>query len=542
MATEKILNTRIQLKYDTLENWNASTFNLKKGEVAFVEVPTVEGATLQPIMFKVGTGDKKFSDLDWVSAKAADVYGWAKKSQADFETYVKGLINTDLLTAYYTKTETDALLKAITDAASLLAGRVSTLEGNYDVDKKLSVVISELEGKINAVDTGIMNVTGSNAISVTGEDEKAVALVIDPTSGNVTLSQSATGLKASVDLSNYALAENIPTTEEIESIAATKINTLIGAADDEGGETIQNIANLVDYVEKNAGDIAELVTNVGTANTNASNAVTVAGNANTTAGQALEKANEALEGAEGAAASAQAAATAQGKAEEAQSKAETAKGAAETAQSKAEEAQGKAEAAQGKAETAQQAAEAAQGAAEGSAGAAATSESNAATSAQTATEKAAAAATSESNAATSASQANTSAQQAATSAQNAQASAEAAATAEQEAIQASGSAESHMEKAEAARDEAQSILTQVTDAATGAQATANEAKNLATTANTNASNAVATANEAKSAADAALKEITTTENGGLKVTNKNQIDIDTNVVFVFNCGSATETI
>ena len=39
-------------------------------------------------------------------------------------------------------------------------------------------------------------------------------------------------------------------------------------------------------------------------------------------------------------------------------------------------------------------------------------------------------------------------------------------------------------------------------------------------------------------ADSALQEITTTANGGLKVTNKNQIDIDTSVTFVFNCGNA----
>lgn len=61
MATEKILNTRIMLKYDTLENWNKDLFTLKKGELAIVEVPTVEGSTLQPVMFKVGDGSKKFS-------------------------------------------------------------------------------------------------------------------------------------------------------------------------------------------------------------------------------------------------------------------------------------------------------------------------------------------------------------------------------------------------------------------------------------------------------------------------------------------------
>lgn len=43
-------------------------------------------------------------------------------------------------------------------------------------------------------------------------------------------------------------------------------------------------------------------------------------------------------------------------------------------------------------------------------------------------------------------------------------------------------------------------------------------------------------------ADSALQEITTTADGGLKVTNKNQIDIDSDVVFIFNCGSSTELI
>ena len=43
-------------------------------------------------------------------------------------------------------------------------------------------------------------------------------------------------------------------------------------------------------------------------------------------------------------------------------------------------------------------------------------------------------------------------------------------------------------------------------------------------------------------ADSALQEITTTANGGLKVTNKNQIDIDTDVVFVFDCGSASTLV
>lgn len=48
----------------------------------------------------------------------------------------------------------------------------------------------------------------------------------------------------------------------VRAIAAEEINTLIGAADDEGGETIQKVADLVNYVEKNAGEIAGLISTV----------------------------------------------------------------------------------------------------------------------------------------------------------------------------------------------------------------------------------------------------------------------------------------
>lgn len=426
MATEQILNTRIQLKYDTLANWNASTFNLKKGEIALVEVPTVEGATLQPVMFKVGVGDKKFSELDWVSAKAADVYGWAKKPQAEFETYVKGLVDTVSLSNYYTKAEVDALLKAITDAASLLAGRVSTLENKYNIDKNLSVIVSELEGKIAAVDTGVMDVTGANAIAVSGDDTKAVSLIIDPSAGNVILSQSASGLKAEVDLSNHALKSEIRTDEEIKDIAATEIGRLIDVSGDD--ETLKNIGALVDYVENNAADIAELVTNVNTANTNASNAVstanTAAGDAATakaTAESAVEIANEAKSGAEGSAA--------------------TAKSYADEARSSANEA----------------------------------------------------------------------------------------------GLRCAG--------AEEAEQRARVILGEVSDVASGAQAVAGSAVNTANKANTTAQGAVETANAAKAAADTAVQSVAAGE--GLKATREGNavtIGFDPDVVFVFNCGTATTLI
>ena len=298
MANEKILNTRIRLKYDAYSTWYEKNPELLPGEIAIAYLAN-SNTTTEPdngthaVMFKVGPG--KFNSLPWASALAADVHGWAKKSEAEFKTYIAEYVKTVDLSNYYTKAETDALLKAITDSITTLAGRVSALEEKYDSTKKISEIIAELEAEIEAVDTGVMGITGKEAISVTGEnDAKEVSLVIDPTAGNVTLSQSNTGLKANIDLSNYATKGEIRTDEQIKTVAAAEINRLIGAADDEGGKTIENIGNLVDYVEENAGDIAQLVTDVGTANTNASNAVTTANEAKETAEAADGKADQAI--------------------------------------------------------------------------------------------------------------------------------------------------------------------------------------------------------------------------------------------------------
>jgi len=61
---ENVLMTRIQLKYDTLTNWNSSSLILKRGELAIAEVPTStsnSGLTPPAIGIKVGDGEKTFS-------------------------------------------------------------------------------------------------------------------------------------------------------------------------------------------------------------------------------------------------------------------------------------------------------------------------------------------------------------------------------------------------------------------------------------------------------------------------------------------------
>ena len=81
---EKLIKTRLKLKYDTFANWEKvkTTFVPLKGEVCLVEVPdAVDPIQNAPsILFKVGDGTTAFGDLKYGSALAADVYSWAKAS------------------------------------------------------------------------------------------------------------------------------------------------------------------------------------------------------------------------------------------------------------------------------------------------------------------------------------------------------------------------------------------------------------------------------------------------------------------------------
>ena len=81
---EKILQTRLQLKYDSLTNWLASDLILKSGVAAVAYIPAeanADGVVAPPAtLIKIGTGDKKFSELPWLQAVSSDIYAWAKAS------------------------------------------------------------------------------------------------------------------------------------------------------------------------------------------------------------------------------------------------------------------------------------------------------------------------------------------------------------------------------------------------------------------------------------------------------------------------------
>ena len=94
---DKNLSTRIKQKYDTIANWTSNNPVLLEGEVAIVEVPNnVDPIHNAPtILMKVGDGTSTFTELDWVSGLATDVYPWAK--QPTKPTYTSDEIDVPLV-------------------------------------------------------------------------------------------------------------------------------------------------------------------------------------------------------------------------------------------------------------------------------------------------------------------------------------------------------------------------------------------------------------------------------------------------------------
>lgn len=171
MAVEKILNTRIQLKYDSYANWTSNNPALKSGEVAIAYLTTAgavkpgDGDTQHPVLFKVGPGN--FNDLPWASALAADVHSWAKKTESEFITWVKDLVSIEDIDTY-SKAEIDGKFTANSTADQKYAKEYAdSLAKNYDA-------AGTAQGLIEGLDVTDTAVTGQYVSAVSEVDGKVV--------------------------------------------------------------------------------------------------------------------------------------------------------------------------------------------------------------------------------------------------------------------------------------------------------------------------------------------------------------------------------
>lgn len=144
MAIEKTLNTRVKLRCDVYENWLANDPVLMAGELALATVAVKQTGAVEhvpSVLIKCGDGTHKYSELDYVFAKAADVISACKSETA--------------LTAFVNNVIAGAGI-ATDEAMNALAGRVTTAEGKITAAEG---DIADLQGLVgeNSVATQIKN-------------------------------------------------------------------------------------------------------------------------------------------------------------------------------------------------------------------------------------------------------------------------------------------------------------------------------------------------------------------------------------------------
>jgi len=175
---ERTLNTRIKLRYASYAEWMSSTVKLLAGEVAvcYVEANNEHVKNTAPtVLFKVGDGEHVFSELQWASARAADVYDWAKAETRP--TYTKadvGLGNVANVESY-AKTETYTKEEVNTKISDLQASLEADTNTKYQIvadgdngfklqAKELGGEWADVEGSSFKVDfTAINNILAGKA-------------------------------------------------------------------------------------------------------------------------------------------------------------------------------------------------------------------------------------------------------------------------------------------------------------------------------------------------------------------------------------------
>lgn len=219
---EKTLKTRIQLKYDTLANWNAvaTTFVPKKGEICFVEIPSGDAnATNAPtVLFKVGDGTTVWGSLKWGSALAADVYAWAKAASKPSYTASEVGVN---------ETAFPGLKKTGTITGITMNGASKGTSGVVD----LGTVVTDVSGKQDKA-VSITGITATTVNEALKELSERVNGRYSKPAGGIPKSDLASGVQTSLGKADTALQAHQKVTLESGTKNGTLKLTVNGEATD----------------------------------------------------------------------------------------------------------------------------------------------------------------------------------------------------------------------------------------------------------------------------------------------------------------------
>lgn len=217
--SNKILQTRIQVKYDTYTAWTTNDPVLLAGEIAVATIANVEGASSQKynsvplpqVLIKVGDGNSKYSELPFVSGMAADVYSWAKASVKPSYTageigglkeFIEGVSDIDTNTTYQLVPVADSTYKyelqgknigddSWTTVSTLdlseIDTRLDSLEARVTADEKsLSDYKTQVPGIIDAAIDAVVADLDATVKQDAAQSNGYLALQVVETDGELT--------------------------------------------------------------------------------------------------------------------------------------------------------------------------------------------------------------------------------------------------------------------------------------------------------------------------------------------------------------------
>ena len=277
----KVFQTRIQLKYDTYENWSRNNPVLKAGEMAIATVAAGERkemSNLPNIVLKVGDGVSHYNDLKFVSALAADVHEWAKAQtkpvyaaseitgladyiaeRSDFDTDTQYQLVAVSGATYKYQLQSRAYANGAWGEWANVDGQVIDFSGADTRLKSLEDTVSGLTGASGGIQgaiTAAINGLDSTKSQVTGADGLALEVVqenglIKSISGSIAAgTYDAAGAAQAVkdELNPLITAAKNQADKGVADAAAAK-----KAADDASAKVDTRI-NSLDYTGYKAGE------------------------------------------------------------------------------------------------------------------------------------------------------------------------------------------------------------------------------------------------------------------------------------------------
>jgi hypothetical protein len=239
----KTISTRIKNRLDTYSSWTAEDVELLPGEIAFVKITTqkVDESTREVIsepalLMKVGdlgsdNNPKAFNDLPWLSAKAADVYAWAKMEDA---SQIPVTVSTGSGDTVVTSNDTLGnwlkSIKVAKDTAESASAEISELTRSFGQALEALTQTETGEGSfVTAVvqNNGKVTVTKGNIQETDIPDLAPSKIVIEAANGAQEKRTLVTKL-AAIDaaISELTNKQSGHTDDQINNLITNKINAL----------------------------------------------------------------------------------------------------------------------------------------------------------------------------------------------------------------------------------------------------------------------------------------------------------------------------